>query len=443
MNLKMRFFLLLWSGIWTMGLPLILTYLFRRARKDVGYREHLSERFGRYRTHAPDCIWIHAVSLGEVRSAVPLANAFLARGERVVFTTFTPAGRREAERCFVQERMSGMVHVIWVPFETAWAFRGFFHAFRPKFGLVMEIEIWPRMVFASRAKGVALFMCNAQYPSRAIQRDNRGLRLRQEVMRSFAGAFVKSELHARRFSDVGVRNIAVTGEMRFEQPVPPTLVAAGKRVREELDLDGKTVVAFVSTVEGEDEIYLNAMRILAAGKDSPFFIYVPRKPERFGDAGALLDGAGFTTLRRSECLPPSLDGSVHLSISETRHDVFVGDSLGEMYFYIALADIVVVGGGFTPGGAHNIIEPLALHKPVITGPEIGATEFPFVEAESAGVVQRVGDAQMLATEISSGTRPLVSQIEAFFTEHAGGVERFFEALPARLEYAGWGSSHID
>ena len=443
MSLKMRLFLHLWSGFWTMGLPLVLAYLFSRARKDALYREHLAERFGRYRTYAPGCIWIHAVSLGEVRSAVPLAHAFLARGEKVVFTTFTPAGRREAERELEQERKSGKVHVIWVPLETEWAFRGFFHAFRPKFGLVMEIEIWPRMVFACCAEGVALFMCNAQYPSRAIQRDNRGLRLRQEVMRGFAGAFVKSDLHARRFSDVGVRNIAVTGEMRFEQPVPCTLVAAGKRVRRELDLIERTVVAFVSTVEGEDEIYLCAMRNLLAEENPPFFVYVPRKPERFGDTEALLIGSGFATLRRSVCLPPSLDGSVCPVVPDARPDVLVGDSLGEMYFYITLADIVVVGGGFTPGGAHNIIEPLALQKPVITGPEIGTTEYPFVEAEAAGVVQKVRDAKMLAEEIRSGERPLAAQIEAFFAEHSGSVARFFEALPVQLDNATRGSSHID
>ncbi len=439
----MRLFLLLWSGFWTMGLPLVLAYLFRRAHKDVLYREHLSERFGLYRTYAPGCIWIHAVSLGEVRSAVPLAHAFLARDEKVVFTTFTPAGRREAEREFEQECKLGKVHVIWVPLETSWAFRGFFHTFRPKFGLVMEIEIWPRMVFDSSAEGVALFMCNAQYPSRAMQRDNRGLRLRQEVMRGFAGAFVKSDLHARRFSDVGVRNIAVTGEMRFEQPVPCTQVAAGKRVRKELDLNGRTVVAFVSTVEGEDEIYLCAMRSLLAKEAPPFFVYVPRKPERFGDTEALLAESGFATLRRSVCLPPSLDETVRLVVPDARPDVLVGDSLGEMYFYITLADIVVVGGGFTPGGAHNIIEPLALRKPVITGPETGTTEYPFVEAEAAGVAKKVEDAKMLAAEISNGARPLVAQVEAFFAEHSGSLMRFFEALPVQLHNAARGSSHID
>ena len=115
------------------------------------------------------------------------------------------------ERVFATQIAAGRVAAVWVPFETAWAYRGFFRAFRPTYGLVMEIEIWPRMVFAAKKAGVPLFMCNAQYPSKSILRDSRGMRLRQQVMRGFAGAFVKSQLQADRFAAIGVSNIAITG----------------------------------------------------------------------------------------------------------------------------------------------------------------------------------------------------------------------------------------
>ncbi|PTV93782.1 3-deoxy-D-manno-octulosonic-acid transferase [Rhodobacter aestuarii] len=435
MPLKLRLFLGLWSAVWTLGLPLILAYLFRRARKDTLYSGHLAERFGRYATCAQSTVWIHAVSLGEFRSAVPLARAFLERGETVVITCFTPAGRREAEKVFAPERAEGHVHVVWVPLETAWAYRGFFRAFAPKFGLVMEIEIWPRMVFAARAAGVPLFMCNAQYPTKAIARDNGGLRLRQAVMRGFAGAFVKSQLQADRFAAVGVQNIAITGELRFEQPIPPALLEAAAVARPALGLAERRVIAFASTVEGEDETYLSAMRSLSQGADKPFFIYVPRKPERFGDCGALLEAAGFSVARRSTALPKVLDGHAQFTAPTPLPDVLSGDSLGEMYFYLALADAVVVGGGFTPKGAHNIIEPLALKKPVLTGPEIWTIEYPFVEAEAAGVARRVKDAAELAKALAGPDQPTPAQIERFFADHAGGVDRFFAALPGVLANA--------
>lgn len=435
MPLKLRLFLAFWSALWTLGLPLVLAYLARRARKDALYGQHLAERFGHHAARAQASVWIHAVSLGEFRSAVPLARAFLARGEPLVITCFTPAGRREAEAVFARERAAGTVHVVWVPFETGWAYRGFFAAFRPKLGLVMEIEIWPRMVAAARTAGVPLFMCNAQYPSRAMARDGRGLRLRQEVIRQFAGAFVKSRLQAERFASVGVGNIAVTGELRFEQPIPPTLLAAAAQARRALGLKDRRVIAFVSTVEGEDAIYLETMRRLSAGPGRPFFVYVPRKPERFDTCAGLIAEAGVSLMRRSSDLPTRLDESAAFTAPARLPEVLLGDSLGEMYFYLALSDLVVVGSGFTPKGAHNIIEPLALGKPVFTGPVIWPIEYPFLEAEAAGVARRAGSAEALAAALTRDDLPRPAQIEAFFAEHAGGVERFFAALPKALENA--------
>jgi len=435
MSLFLRLFLILWSALWTLGLPLVLAYLWRRGRKDPLYRAHLAERFGFAAPAQPGAIWVHAVSLGEFRSAVPLLRAFLAAGETLLVTTFTPAGRREAEKVLAPEIARGTARVVWVPFETASAFRRFFRRHRPKFGLVMEIEIWPRMVFAAQAADVPLFMCNAQYPVKSLARDSRGLRLRQEVMRGFAGAFVKSDLQAARFAAVGVRNIAVTGELRFEQPIPPALVAAGEALRQRLGLGTRRVIAFVSTVEGEDETYLSAIRALGTGADRPFFLYVPRKPERFGAVASWLAQEGFSVLRRSEALPAVLTPETLPETLGPLPDILLGDSLGEMYFYLALADTVVVGGGFIPAGAHNIIEPLALRKPVLTGPQTWTIEYPFVEAEAAGVALSVPDAAALAAALASGFAPSPAEIERFFTAHSGGVTRFIAALPEVLAQA--------
>lgn len=433
MTMTLRLFLGLWSLVWTAGLPLILLYLRRRGRKDPLYAGHIDERFGRYPTPLPGAVWIHAVSLGELRSAVPLIRALLDRGDRIVVTLFTPAGRREAERVFADEIAKGRLAAVWVPFETNAAYRRFFDAFRPAYGLVMEIEIWPRMVFAAKAAGVPLFMCNAQYPTKSIARDSRWPRLRQEVMRGFAGAFVKSDLQAERFAAIGVPNIHVTGELRFEQPIPAALLAAGAAARDWIGARERRVITIASAVKGEDPVYLEAIRILRTGDGPPpLFVYVPRRPERFGEVGDTLAAAGLSVLRRSHALPETLSADIDAPPPASAPDVFLGDSLGEMYFYLAMADAVVVGGGFTPHGAHNIIEALALGKPVITGPEIGTIEYPFVEAEAAGVARRVRDARELADAlrgIGPGDR---DAIDNFLAAHSGGVARLLDALPQAL-----------
>lgn len=434
-SLRLRLALLGYGLLWTLGLPAALVYLRRRARKDADYGRHMGERFGSYHDPITDAVWVHAVSIGEVRSAVPLIRAFLDRGERIVVTHFTPAGRRETARAFADEIAEGRLRAVWVPFEYGWTFRRFFRAFRPKFGLVMEIEIWPRMIMSARAAGVPLFMCNAQYPSKSYARDTAKTPVRAELMRGFAGALVKSDLQRDRFASVGVKNIAVTGELRFAQPVPDRQVEAGKAARQRLAAE-RRVIAIASAVEGEDPLFVGTIGTVreafaSRGLPAPLFVYVPRAPERFAEVGAMLDASGLDTMRRSTAFDADLDGGEGRAAS----DVLLGDSLGEMWFYLAMADVVVVGGGFTAKGSHNIIEPLALGKPVIVGPETWTIEYPAEEAIAAGVCRRVDPRELPDALLPDAPVPGDRAIRSFLAAHAGAVGRTLEALPRLLDAA--------
>ena len=414
-----------YAASWVLGLPAIVAYLAYRARRDPDYARHLGERFGRH-APMPGAVWVHAVSLGEVRSAVPLVRGLLGQGERVVLTHFTPAGRRETARTFAPEIAEGRVRAAWVPFELSLCFDAFFRAFTPKYGLVMEIEVWPEMILSARRSGIPLLMCNAQYPSRSFDRDRGGLRA--ELMRGFAGALVKSQRQADRFASVGVEPIAITGELRFDQPLPAAQIAAGRAAR-----PARTVIAFASVVEGEDAGFMCVVKALhdeadAGHEPRPLILYIPRKPERFDAVAALLTRAGFAVRRRSQAfgtdlLPlTALDGT----------DVLLGDSLGEMYFYLAMADRAVVGGGFTSGGSHNIAEALALGLDVLTGPDTHTIEYPFEEALAAGVARAVPDYDALGRALIAPSQATKDRIEAFFADHSGATRRTLDAIPALL-----------
>lgn len=435
--MTLRLFLVLYSALWLVLTPVVLAYLWLRGRRDPVYRSRIAERFGFYAGPvAQGGVWIHAVSLGETRSAEPLIRLLLDRGEPVVLTHFTPAGRSESSRLFATEITEGRLSVVWVPLDMRWTYRRFLRAFRPRIGLTMEVEIWPAMIFAARAAGVPFYLCNAQYTTRSMARDRGGLQLRQQVIRGCAGAFVKSALQARRFADIGLRNITVTGELRFDQPIPPVQRAAAKVQRPALAAAGREVIAFVSVVEGEDEVFLPAMQALrqkAGAGPKPFFVYVPRAPERFDAVATLLQAAGLATLRRSQAFGPTAAGLAHLLAPvDAAPDVLLGDSLGEMYFYLSLADRVVVGGGFTPGGAHNIIEPLSLSKPILTGPQTWTIEYPFAEAEAAGLARSVPDGPALIAALSEPSSADVPAIAAFLAEHAGAAPRTLAAMDAAL-----------
>lgn len=427
--MRLWLFLRLWSALWHLGLPIILIYLWKRGRKDPLYARHLAERFGRHGLGLPGAVWIHAVSLGELRSAVPLIRALLDRGERIVTTHFTPAGRREAERVFAAEIAERRLLPVWVPFETSWAYRGFFAAFRPKLGLVMEIEIWPRMIFAARRAGVPLFMCNAQYPTKSMARDAR-FGLRPKLMQGYAGAFVKSDLQRDRFASVGVRNIRVTGELRFDQPIPAAQLQAARALRPLVA--ARRVIALASVTEAEERLFLAVIQALLAEPDPPLVILIPRAPERFGPVAEALAARGLPVLRRSLHLDQDLGLQDPQAAAQLRAGtVLLGDSLGEMYFYLELADRVVVGGGFQPKGSHNIIEPLALGRPVIVGPEIHTIEYPAVEAIAAGVCRQTAP-EALPEAIRNWPDPAPEAIAAFIAAHSGAAARSMAALAPLL-----------
>lgn len=413
-------------------LPAILAYVFLRARKDPRYSQHLRERFGWYPRVAKNSVWVHAVSLGELRAAAPLIRGFLDRGEQVVITHFTPAGRAASHSFFEAEIARGQVILAYVPFEYDWVYRRFFKAFTPKFGLVMEIEIWPRMIASAHRHKVPLFICNGHYPEKSYQRDKAKYGLRMQLISGFAGMFIKSEPDAARFRAAGAKNVVLTGELRFDQALPARLTTPAVQLK--AMQPSRLVVTLASVVEGEDAGYIAAIKAVKAGLGrgpNPLFVYVPRAPETFSSTKTMLKEAGFAVLARSEWLDEGLVTANPERLNGV--DILLGDSLGEMFFYLALADVVIVGGGFLPSGAHNIIEPLALEKTVLVGPNIWTIEYPALEAIEAGALTSVNTIPELVSEILAYGDPENMAIKrqagkTFFAEHTGAVARTLGAI---------------
>ena len=221
--------------------------------------------------------------------------------------------------------------------------------------------------------------------------------------------------------------------MRFDQPVPPALLAAADRLRPALAA-GREVTTIASCVEAEEPLFASVIAEITAqaraeNRPAPLFVHVPRAPERFDAVAAGLEAAGLTILRRSRALGADLAPLGPI----LPPDVFLGDSLGEMFFYLALADRVIVGGGFSPKGAHNVIEPLMLGKPVLTGPQVFTIEYPFAEAAAAGVAQNLPDRAALLAALAEPPRDNRAAIAAFLAEHAGASARTLAAIDAALD----------
>ena len=442
---RIRFMVLLYRAIWIVGFPVVLGYFFLRMLRDRRYGASFGERFGGGAS-LPGSVWIHAVSLGEIRAAESLIRVLLDRGETVAVTCMTPAARTEAERKFGKDLSAGRLVTRYQPFEFGFAYRRFYRQISPKFLLILEFDIWPVMIASSRRQGIPVYLCNTQITARNLERSERSSwsvhALRLGVLKLISAAFAKSEQHATRFRKLGVSNVSVTGELRFDQPLPQRQVSMARKFAKSrhIGLPERAVIAFTSVVEGEDSIFAELIprlrsRCLEAKLPRPFFVYVPRRPERFAKVAEFLQRSGLTVVPRSGILDEELR---LVGSGQDFHDVdvFFGDSLGEMPFYLELSDIAVVGGGFTPAGAHNVIEPLALKKPVIVGPHIWTIEFPAVEAMAAGVLFKTESIDELESTImgmlrsGEDTEKLGQDALRFHALHAGSAARTLEAIDA-------------
>jgi len=440
---RLNALLALYRAAWHLLLPLVLLFLWRRGKREPLYRRFWGERFGYTLTALDRPLWVHSASMGEIRGAAPLVRALIAAGYPVLVTTLTPAGRGAAQALLAESIAAGRAEVVYVPLELGWAVRRFIRQTRPRAALMTEIDTWPVLLATIRAQGVPLGIANAQYPRQSFERDRRQWwGFRAALFSAYELVLCKSATHAQRFRDVGCQRVVVAGETRFDLPVSPQQLTAANRLTRQWGLatalpGGRPVVCFASVVVGEDAVFLNAMQVLqqALGElraPRPLFVYVPRSPQRFDDSERLLTQAGLRVARRSQCLDAAFAPTASLPLEEV--DVLLGDSLGEMYFYLALSQVVVVGGSFVDTGAHNVIEPLALRKPVMVGPSIWGIEYPGVEALAAGVLTQHADADALAKALlklltSPATyEQAMSGAEAFYAEHGGATDKHMAAL---------------
>jgi 3-deoxy-D-manno-octulosonic-acid transferase len=385
-------------------LPGAFLHLVWRARKQPEYLRHWAERFGFYRSPpAGPLIWIHAVSVGETRAAQPLISALQERypAARILLTSMTPTGRATAEALF-----GNRVERAYLPYDLPWAVRSFLTHFRPQIGLVMETELWPNLVAACQADRIPLLLVNARLSEKSARRYARFARLSRETLRGLSALAAQSEADARRLKALGARSVEVFGNLKFDVTPPEHREDFRRRI------GARQVFLCASTREGEEALILDEWLKLGAGGTArlPLLVIVPRHPQRFNEVARQIEARGLNYQRRSDERP----------LAPTTQ-VWLGDSMGEMFAYYAAADVAFIGGSLLDFGAQNLIEACALGVPVLIGP----STFNFADAArnaiASGAAQPIADAR----ELVSAARALLD--DAALRASMGNAGRAFAA----------------
>lgn len=305
----------------------------------------------------------------------------------ITVTCMTPTGSERIQALFANEPR---IQHCYLPYDLPCAAARFLDKVQPKLAVIMETELWPNHIHQCAKRGIPVALANARLSARSAKGYGRFAKLTAPMLSEMSLFAVQTETEAERFRSLGARpeTVEVTGSIKFDLTIDPQLLARAAALRQQWQASERPVWIAASTHEGEDEVVLAAHRQLLASHPDALLILVPRHPERFNAVFELCQQQGFATVRRSSGEPVAADTSVLL-----------GDTMGELLFLYALADSAFVGGSLVPTGGHNLLEPAALAKPVITGPHL----FNFLEIAAmmreVGALQEVDDAEGLAVAV--------------------------------------------
>ncbi|MCP2040302.1 3-deoxy-D-manno-octulosonic-acid transferase [Neisseria sp. HSC-16F19] len=414
---------LIYNLLWRIAPPLLRRYLRRRARLAPAYLHHWDERFGRpHPAPLQEAIWIHAVSVGETRAAEPLIHALQQHfpGAPLLITQTTPTGRAAALSLYPQAQCR------YLPYDRRDYIRRFLQEHRPRFGVFMETEIWPNTLTLCREYHIPLFLANARLSERSQQGYLKARTLIRPALQAFHACYAQSEADAERLRQIGMPHVQVSGNSKYDIEPPGAMAELAAAFRQRIGTRPVVLCASTRFYHGQDEAEL-LLRAWQAYHGDALLVIVPRHPERFQAAHDLARTLGFRVQKRSDEAAVAADTQV-----------WIGDSMGELFAYFLSADIAFVGGSLVDCGCHNIIEPIACGRPTLFGPSTYNFAAATTGALAAGAALQVTDAADWQTQTAAlladpAQRQALSQhARDFIRQHQGASRRMADDIAAKI-----------
>ena len=315
-----------------------------------------------------------------------------------------------------------------MPYDLNPLLNRFFTTFAPTDVWVMETEVWPNMIAQCVRRNIPISLINGRLSDKTLRQTQKWPKLMGNAYAGFTRVCAQTETDAQRYRQIGVvsEQLHVTGNLKFDMTIPSEQVAKGERIK--ALLPGKRIIMLASSREGEETLWLEAIRRYEQTHPQQAatiqWWVVPRHPQRFNEVAQLLQNSGKSVLRTSEWSAQLSDESLKQA------DIVLGDTMGEMFTYYAIADVVLMGGTWLPYGGQNFLEPMALGKPVIVGESIYNFEQIGLDALEKGVLWQAPnipaglalmDEKIVSIAKESGDLR-IQKISCFVQSECGAVE---------------------
>ncbi len=417
------FLLRMYTSLLGLGGPLVAWPLLRyRRRQGKEMATRIGERRGLSSRHRPEglVVWVHAASVGEFVSVLPLIHNLVDRGFFVLTTTGTVTSARLAAIRLPPDA----VHQF-APLDVPRYARRFFNHWRPNLAIFTESEFWPNLFAEAELRGVPVVIANARMSKRSFERWSKTGNVIRHMLESIDLCLAQSDTDARRLAGLGAPRVETAGNLKFDVPPPP----APKETLERLEsaVYGRPVFLAASTHPGEDEIIARVHARLKQKARNLLTIIVPRHPDRAPEIVSAVEEIGLDAGLRSRITDP-----------EWNNDVFVADTIGELGLFYRLADVAFVGGSLVEHGGHNPIEPAKLGVPILHGPHISSFADIYKALDESQGALEITDNETFAIAVSglladSTTRDMMRRAaHSVIEKNSGALVRTMAAIEPYL-----------
>lgn len=405
--------------------PFYLVVHLIRCRQGKDDPARSNEKWGKPRIKRPSgpLVWVHAASVGETNSVLPLIDALADRGFFVLLTTVT----RTSAKIAAARLPEGAVHQ-YVPFDSPAFIRCFLKHWQPDLAMTVESEIWPGFFVELRRWQIPLVLVNGRMSDRSFKG---WARLKQSAAYIFGCvdlALAQSPADASRLERLGCRQVVCPGNLKFD--ARPQAVDSSQLEALRTAVGARAVWLAALTHPGEDEIVLAAHRKLLENSADCLLVLVPRHPERGDAIEDLALKRGFKLARRSRGELPS---------AET--EIYLGDTLGEMALFYQLAPIAFLGGSFADVGGHNPVEAAIFEAAILSGPKVANARVLYKALWQDGGAQQVERPEDLSAAVEAlfqdedGRRRQIACATKVAESGRGALDRTLEQLEPLLTMA--------